>query len=125
EPKTRAEIYGMRLDLLLAGWDRARQVRRLIVDAPDAKRRFLRYVAFSIHSQTSRQRLIMRDQLRTIYDHSLGLWGYDHQFDQIIDDLVVGSGVLLQERVGVYSFGHLTFQEHLAGEYISLYLTLR
>lgn len=119
-PKTRAEIYGFRLDLLLSKWDRLRGVKRLAVDNPDAKRRFLRELAYQLHSSQPRKRKITYTELRDIYESSLGAWGYDVSFEDIMKDLVVGSGVLIEESRGVYSLGHLTFQEHLAGEYISM-----
>jgi energy-coupling factor transporter ATP-binding protein EcfA2 len=118
-PKTRAEIYGFRLDLLLSKWDRLRGVSRLQVDNPEAKRRFLRELAYQIHSSTRRLRNINLEELRDVYEKALGEWGYNFSYEKILEDLVVGSGVIIQERQGVYSFGHLTFQEHLAGEYIA------
>jgi TIR domain/NACHT domain len=118
-PKTRAETYGFRLDLLLSKWDKFRGVKRLFVDNPDAKRRLLRELAYNIHSSKARRRNIKLEELRDVYEKALGTWGYNVNFDKILHDLVVGSGVLIQERPGEYSFGHLTFQEHLVGEYIA------
>jgi len=118
-PKTRAEIYGLRLDLLLSKWDKLRGVKRLYVDNPDAKRRFLRHLAYHLHSSEGRQRKIDLSDLRDVYEHSLGEWGYNVRFEDVLKDLVVGSGVLVEERPRTYSFGHLTFQEHLVGEYIN------
>jgi hypothetical protein len=121
EPKTRAEVYGMRLDLLLSRWDKFRGVRRLAFDVPEAKRRFLRNLAYKIHSMPGRRRFMTADDLLKVYEDSLGKWGYDREFAMVLRDLVLGSGVLVEERPGVYSFGHLTFQEHLAGEYLALH----
>jgi len=121
EPKTRADVYAMRLELLLSRWDRFRGVRRLAVDMPEAKRRFLRHVAFHLHSSPGRRRLMSKDELLMVYDRSLGKWGYDRAFDGIVRDLVVASGVLDEERPGVYSLGHLSFQEHLAGEFLAFH----
>ncbi|HBB89043.1 MAG TPA: hypothetical protein DC047_15670 [Blastocatellia bacterium] len=118
-PTKRAEIYGMRLDLLLSRWDRMRGVKRLYVDNPEAKRRFIRSLAYYLHASDDRRRNIALPELHDVYEESLGQWGYRTSFEQLLQDLVVGSGVLIEERRGIYSFGHLTFQEHLAGEYIA------
>lgn len=118
-PRTRAEIYGFRLDLLLSRWDKARGVKRLYVDNSEAKRRFLRELAWKLHSADGRQRNIDELSLRNVYEHSLGSWGYNVSFEDVLKDLVVGSGVLIEERRGIYSLGHLTFQEHLVGEYLT------
>ncbi|MDQ1318469.1 MAG: hypothetical protein QG588_2131, partial [Candidatus Poribacteria bacterium] len=111
--------YGFRLDLLLSKWDQFRGVKRLYVDNPDAKRRFLRQLAYKIHSAKKRRRTIDLVELEEVYGEALGKWGYDFDFAKIIKDLVVGSGLIIEERPGVFSFGHLTFQEHLVGEYIT------
>jgi energy-coupling factor transporter ATP-binding protein EcfA2 len=118
-PKTRAEIYAYRLDLLLSKWDRFRGVDRLYVDNPDAKRRFLRELAFQMHSSEDRRRTVDLEELRDVYEQSLGEWGYNISYEKVLQDLIAGSGILIEERIGVYSFGHLTFQEHLAAEYIA------
>jgi len=123
-PKTRAEIYDLRLLLLLSKWDQSRGVSRLYIDDPDAKRRFLRELAYHLHSSEKRRRTIEKDELSGIYEAALGNWGYMYDFSKLLDDLIVGSGVISEEQPGLYSLGHLTFQEHLAGEYIAQNLSL-
>jgi hypothetical protein len=76
-------------------------------------------LAYKLHSADGRQRNIGLPDLKNVYEESLGSWGYNVSFEEVLKDLVVGSGVLIEERRGIYSFGHLTFQEHLAGEYIA------
>ena len=119
EPKTRAEVYSMRLDLLLSKWDKSRGVRRLQIDIPEAKRRFLRRLAHKLHSSSGRRRLMGLEFLEAVYAESLGKWGYDRNFATILNDLVVGSGILIEERTGIFSFGHLTFQEYLSAEFLA------
>jgi predicted NACHT family NTPase len=118
-PRTRAEIYDHRLELLLSRWDRSRGIARTFVDNPDAKRRFLRYLAFSMHSSLPRRRTIPQAELNDVFERALGRWGYSVEIEKVIDDLVVAHGLLLEESSLTYSFGHLTFQEHLAGEHIA------
>jgi hypothetical protein len=117
-PRTRSEIYGFRLDLLLSRWDKSRGVNRLNIDNPDAKRRFLRFLAHELHCAKPRKRTITSDELGNVYEKSLGEWGYRVGVKRVLDDLVLGSGVLFEERKELYSLGHLTFQEHLVAEYI-------
>ena len=83
-PKTRAEIYAYRLELLLSKWDHFRGVNRLYVDNPDAKRRFLRELAFFIHSAGERRRFVMLNHLKMIYERSLGAWGYEIDYRQLV-----------------------------------------
>ena len=81
-PKTRAEVYDFRLNLLLSNWDRLRGVRRLAVDNPDAKRRFLRHLAYTIHALPERRRTFDLNDIQTAYEFALGRWGYNYDFQK-------------------------------------------
>ena len=56
-------------------------------------------------------------RLEEIYEKSLGRWGYHIGLQKVLEDLVLAAGVLIEEVPGL-SLGNLTFQEHLAAEYI-------
>lgn len=118
-PTTRSEIYNFRLELLLSKWDRARGVSRIEIDNPKAKIRFLRKLAYRMHDFETRNRFISEFDLRETYEDSLGSWGYEYSFKTFINDLVKGSGILIETTANEYTFGHLSFQEHLAGEYLA------
>lgn len=118
-PTTRSEIYNFRLELLLSKWDRVRGVSRVQIDNPKAKIRFLKELAFKMHNLETRNRFIDLIDLRNAYENSLGSWGYQYDFNTFLADLVVGSGVLIEVSNKRYSFGHLSFQEHLVGEYLA------
>ncbi len=117
-PTTRSGIYASRLDLLLAKWDQARGVNRLKIKHPEAKRRFLQNLAFKIHSKPTRTKIFKMGEILTVYEEALGVLGYKFSVDDFIGDIVIGSGVIVEEHDNNYSFGHLSFQEHLAGEYL-------
>ncbi len=118
-PTTRSEIYNFRLDLLLSKWDRIRGLSRIKIDNPTAKVIFLRDLAYRMHNFETRNRFISEDDLQETYEKSLGGWGYGYDFKTFLNDLVMGSGVLLKISDSKFTFGHLSFQEHLAGEYLS------
>jgi hypothetical protein len=117
-PTTRSEIYDCRLRLLLSQWDRIREIERFLIDDPNAKRRFLRRLAYNVHSSAERRRTFNFEDIRKAFTEALGDWGYRHGIRGIMNDLIVASGVIIEERRNVYSFGHLSFQEHLVGEYM-------
>lgn len=121
EPTTRSEIYNYRLDLLLSKWDRSRGVERNRIDNPKAKRMFLMTLAFNVHNSINRRRYFTLDDVRIAYEQALGNWGYEHDYQLFLDDLIVGSGIIFEEQAKIYSFGHLSFQEHLAGEYLNFH----
>jgi energy-coupling factor transporter ATP-binding protein EcfA2 len=118
-PTTRAEIYNFRLELLLSKWDRSKGVSRIEIDNPNAKIIFLKKLAYHMHNLKTRNRSITVFDLRETYEKALGSWGYEFNFNTFIDDLVKGSGVLIEISPKKYTFGHLSFQEHLAGEYLA------
>jgi hypothetical protein len=116
EPTTRAEIYDQRLQLLLERWDRARDVRRIKVEDPKPKRRFLRQLAFRAHAKL-RSRLFAETDIMEVYSKALGEWGYrTGGLESLMQDLVQVAGLIVEEHPGAYSLGHLSFQEHLTAE---------
>ncbi|MCP4763562.1 MAG: AAA family ATPase [archaeon] len=119
EPTTKAEIYEKRLDLLLSKWDKFKGVHRIRIDDTKAKCRFLRQLAYNIHSTGQRQRTFTKKDIINAYEQSTGNWGYQNKIEDVINDLVFASGVLVKELNKKYSFGHLSFQEYLAGEYLA------
>jgi energy-coupling factor transporter ATP-binding protein EcfA2 len=117
-PSTRAEIYDKRLDLLLNRWDLARGVERIKIKNPHIKKRFLMHLAFKAHE--AKLRTFKTGLVYDSYEDSLGMKAYDlYNVDDLLFDLVYCHGVLLSVGTKEYSFGHLTFQEHLAGSYIA------
>ncbi|MCG8405482.1 MAG: NACHT domain-containing protein [Phycisphaerales bacterium] len=124
-PRTREEVYSFRLDLLISKWDRARGVQRLRLDDPDAKRRAIRELAFQIHSAKTRRRSFTFSEIQDAFYDSLGRWASQKRVDDLVHDLVLGSGIIVKQRAEMFSFGHLTFQEHLVGEYLARNLPVK
>jgi len=116
EPTSRVEIYQHRLRLLLGDWDKVRGVSRSKI-VPKYKFRYVRDLAISMHEQ--RRKLISADEALQVFSSSLGQKGYAIGFEALLDDLIKASGVILRDGSGLLSFGHLSFQEHLVGEYLS------
>lgn len=119
EPTTRSEIYNYRLKLLLSKWDHAKNVTRIKTDNPSAKLRFLEFLAFQTHSAKQRKRFFSESEMEDAFGKSLGSWGSKSDYDDFFHDLVKCNGIIHKISDNLYSFGHLSFQEHLAGEYLN------
>lgn len=124
-PTKKAEIYDMRLDLLLLEWDTVKGVSRIQIRDNEPKKRFLEFLAYKVHSFDGRCRMFDEHVIEDVYEAALGNRAHELDYEKMMRDLVVASGILVRERKGVYSFGHLSFQEHLAGRYIKEWLNVK
>ena len=113
EPGSRLQIYRQRLKLLLDFWDRSREVQRAQI-SPENKDRYVQELAFHMHS--NHQREIRMAGAERVFVSALGYASYRVKFDSMISELVRIAGVLISGDGGTLTFGHLSFQEHLAGE---------
>lgn len=114
-PTTSAEVYEQRLQLLLGEWDKFRGVPRQSAHATHAKR-FLIHLAYKMHVANKKE--ITKIEAQRIFVDVLGIASENQPFDEMLDTLVRIAGVLIIDSVGLLNFGHLSFQEHLAGIYL-------
>lgn len=116
-PDSRAAIYEQRLQLLLSDWDLYRSVERVAVDDPSSKRRLIRHLAFHMH--VAEIRTVRISDIEQVYAKALGKRGLAYSFESMMADLTKVNAILTEEAPDTYSFGHLTFQEHLVAEYLN------
>ncbi len=122
-PERRSELYEEAVEVLLAGWDRAKgletetQLAGRKLDAGD-RRELLTPVAFWLHERNQRE--IELDDLHPLLTSPFAaLAGGDAQLarkavDNFLDMINERSGLLIERGAGIYGFAHLTFQEYLA-----------
>jgi hypothetical protein len=115
-PTTRAEIYGQRLDLLLERWEAVKGLRRSMVPRK-SQLRFLKHLAMIVHDRKNRSARFGWEEFREAFAKGLGAYGDGLDPDEFLRKLVVFSGVLQSDGKD-FTFGHLSFQEHLAGAYL-------
>lgn len=120
-PENRTELYMRVTDALL--WPEhtldeaaAERVGRLVGGSVAVHREMIQYLAFHMHREGPEQGTrISESNVRFILRRV-------QEFVPLIDDFLAVTrlrGTLLEERMGHYSFVHLTFQEYLAARYLA------
>ena len=121
-PERRSRLYEEAVEVLLAGWDRAKgleaetQLAGRKLDADD-RRALLEPAAFWLHEHERRE--IEKDELRPLLTPPFQaiVGGDERQAHKAVEEFLrlVGerSGLLVERGMGMYGFAHLTFQEYL------------
>lgn len=114
-PTTESELYERRFELLLGKWDQAKGVPRMPLKFHRRAWRFLLDLAYRMHVT----------QVRTIEERSVSAMAADYYepnyygtAEELINDCLYRC-ILVREPDGTLSFGHLTYQEFLAGKSLS------
>jgi formylglycine-generating enzyme required for sulfatase activity len=126
-PERRTELYEEAVEVLLSKWDEAKGMQETAsvvgreLDAGD-RRSLLEPVALWMMERRARE--IEADELRRQLRERFGtMFAEAHQAAKAVDaflQLIGERSGLLQERgQGIYTFSHLTFQEHLAARAVS------
>ena len=126
-PERRTELYEEAIEVLLGKWDEAKglDAKAVIVgaelDAGD-RRGLLEPVALSMMEQRAREieARELRQQLGQRFHSMTGDWRLaGRAVDDFLQLINERSGLLAERGQGVYSFSHLTFQEHLAARAVA------
>lgn len=113
-PATEVDLFDQRLDLLLGGWDRAKNIKATkSVRSKKIIEGFLTGFAAQLH--TTRRREFRYEELLLHINQYASSMEY-RRGEDLISDLISSS--LIQGLEGdMYWFGHFTFQEHLVARY--------
>ena len=121
------ELYEEAIEVLLGKWDEAKGLETKAslagreLDAGD-RRSLLEPIALWMMEQRARE--IEADDLRhRLNQQFLKATGDAHRAEQAVNEFLrlinERSGLLAERGQGIYSFSHLTFQEHLAGRAVA------
>lgn len=134
-PDARALLYENTIDMLLWRWEEVKAggqkeappLRQLLLKANRSEmdlRRLLWQLAFAAHQRTPSEAGdealadISETQLtRGLEGLKRGDWNWAHQ---IVATMKLRAGLLLERSPGQFTFPHRTFQEYLAGAYLSV-----
>lgn len=113
-PETEEELYSRRLELLLGQWDRAKGVKSMPKKRREAYRLYLMSLAFEMHSSDIRE-ISYTDAVSKSEPYYKEFRDSPHAI--VVDCL--SRGLLFKDELGNISFGHLTYQEHLAALFLT------
>lgn len=120
-PEQRAELYMKATDAMLLpdyapDEEIADRLGKLVGGSREVHRDLVQHLAFAMHSRGEAQgREISEDNLKQILQA-------DPAYTGLMNDFIALTrlrGTLLEERLGVYRFIHLAFQEYLAARYLA------
>jgi formylglycine-generating enzyme required for sulfatase activity len=120
-PEQRAELYMKATDAMLLpeyapDEEIADRIGRLVGGSREIHRDLVQHLAFAMHARGEIQgREIGEDDLRKVLSDNPA-------YARLVDDFIALTrlrGTLLEERLGVYRFIHLAFQEYLAARYLA------
>lgn len=120
-PDQRAELYMKATDAMLLpeyapDEEIADRLGRLVGGSREIHRDLVQHLAFELHSQGEiKGREITEDELRQVLSS-------DPAYAGLVNDFITLTrlrGTLLEERLGVYRFIHLAFQEYLVARYLA------
>lgn len=120
-PEQRTELYMKATDnMLLPRYaldeEAAHRIGQLVGGSREVHRDLVQYLAFTMHRRGETQgREISEDDLRDVLND-------DPVYAPLVDDFIALTrlrGTLLEERLGIYRFIHLAFQEYLAARYLA------
>ena len=112
-PVTEVDLYEKRLDLLLTRWDRAKRIKSLPAVAVKAYEFFLTGLARRIHEKETRWMAYsdvveVSQEFRVLRLHEMR--------NSLVVDCINRGLLSFDKETDEISFGHLTFQEHLAAK---------
>ncbi|MBE2200731.1 MAG: SUMF1/EgtB/PvdO family nonheme iron enzyme [Anaerolinea sp.] len=120
-PEQRAELYMKATDAMLLpdyapDEDVSEQIGRAVGGSMETHRDLMQHLAFHMHQKGEKQgREISEEGLRALI-------AQEPLYAGMVDDLIALTrvrGTLLEERMGMYRFLHLAFQEYLAARYLA------
>jgi predicted NACHT family NTPase len=122
-PAKRSELYEKGMNILLAKWDKYRDIKRDEIYrnlSPYEKIKLLSHVASATFEQSPyylfEQHTVQRhiaDFLGTLPDADPDSEQLFHDSEAVLQAIGVQHGLLTAQAQGIYSFSHQTFQEYL------------
>jgi predicted NACHT family NTPase len=119
-PHKRSDLYEQGFNLLLEKWDEKRGVRRKIGNeiyrklSVKEKQNLLSYVAF-IKFDQEQYVLFEQSEIQCYIADYLNISCEDSQ--TVLEAIEAQHGLLIERAQGIWSFSHLTFQEHFNSRY--------
>lgn len=113
-PRGRAALYDECIQILLGVWDRIDKGLHISKPTTDEKRKILRHVAFTLH--TNGQKDISRQDFVSLVMSDLGVSKEEAHI--VVRQIEVRSWMMVERVIDRLAFSHLTLQEFFVVEYL-------
>lgn len=113
-PSSRAEFYRTCVDAVLKRWDRARQIDRSNRFHASVKLRVLQRIALHLQEQAESGDLQFAELIKFVAEILPEIGISIDLADEILEEIIVNSGLLIYVGPQRLRFAHLTFQEFFA-----------
>lgn len=115
-PRGRTALYENCVEILLDLWDRIDKDLDQAFPSTEEKKLLLRRVAYRMHTAGLRE--VTRENLEAMVLEFLPKAGQREAAADIVRQIEVRSGLIVERSIDVLMFSHLTFQEYFVVEYL-------
>ncbi|MDJ0795337.1 MAG: NACHT domain-containing protein [Calothrix sp. MO_167.B12] len=118
--RNRYTLYADAVDSFLRRWDASRRIERKSTFQLPRQRKIAMFseIAYEGLSQKPYKILWHQWELENKISQFVKNMTFDIDTQDVLTEIEVNHGLLIQQAKGIYSFSHLTFQEYFAAEYI-------
>lgn len=120
-PHKKVQFYKYWIDLSISQWDKVRMVKRkskFSTFDPSQKYFILTFTAFDLSVNHQSFSFSHNQFLSSISKIQTRLELNTEDFDAILDELIINTGLIIQTESSFYQFVHRGIQEYLAAEYL-------
>jgi len=119
-PRGRTILYWQCLEQLIDSWDRSRDIAWHQPDrtTPNQKEAVLREIAFDFQVRGKGEDT--REKIEALIADISKRLGVSVPAPELLEEIELRSGLLIERSIGVFGFSHLTLQEYLVAKHIQL-----
>lgn len=120
-PEKSKSIYKKVVNMLISEWNSENDIHnhsKFTNFAPDRKKDFLENIAFELSTNFRKYQFTTSDLQKCYLNICYKFDLLHHQMQNVIQEIQIQNGILIQTGYDKFEFSHKSFQEYLAAEYL-------